>query len=138
MKKLFCSDRYGNIETVNSEGHSRINGKSQPICSKMPLSGRGIRQVPDRCMATYYYEAWLIRRNVDASMKIFVATGMLVLDLGLFIGERYHGAHACGLSSSLQWSDVRVTSTPGTAMAASGLFSSLNCYAPSAMIACVC
>jgi hypothetical protein len=31
-------------------------------------------------------EAWLIGRKVDASKKIFVATGILVFDFELFIG----------------------------------------------------
>jgi hypothetical protein len=34
------------------------------------------------------YEAWLIGRDIDASKKIFVATGILVFDFELFIGER--------------------------------------------------
>jgi hypothetical protein len=32
------------------------------------------------------YERWLIHRNEDASKKIFVATGILVFDIELFIG----------------------------------------------------
>jgi hypothetical protein len=32
-------------------------------------------------------EGWLIRRNVDASRKIFVAMGIIVFDFELFIGE---------------------------------------------------
>ena len=32
-------------------------------------------------------EAWLIGREMDASKKIFVATGNLVFDFELFIGE---------------------------------------------------
>ena len=34
------------------------------------------------------YEAWLRGRNVDASKKISVATGIIVFDFDLFIGER--------------------------------------------------
>jgi hypothetical protein len=33
------------------------------------------------------YEAWLRGRNGDASKKIFVATGIIVFDFELFIGE---------------------------------------------------
>ena len=33
-------------------------------------------------------ETWLIGRKVDASKKIFVVTGILVLDFELFIGGR--------------------------------------------------
>ena len=35
------------------------------------------------------YEAWLICYNEDASKKIFVATGILVFDFELFIGDRW-------------------------------------------------
>jgi hypothetical protein len=35
------------------------------------------------------YEAWLIGRNVDASKNIFMATGILVFDVELFIGARH-------------------------------------------------
>ena len=38
------------------------------------------------------YEAWLIGRDMDASKKIFVATGDLVFDFELFIGGRYQCA----------------------------------------------
>jgi len=34
------------------------------------------------------YEAWLIRRNVDASKKIFAAIGILLFDFEFFIGGR--------------------------------------------------
>jgi hypothetical protein len=34
------------------------------------------------------YEAWLIGRKVDASKKVFVATGIIALDFELFIGAR--------------------------------------------------
>jgi hypothetical protein len=37
------------------------------------------------------YEAWLRGRNMDASRKI-VATGILVFDFELLIGERLHEA----------------------------------------------
>ena len=35
------------------------------------------------------YERWLISRNEDASKRIFVATGILVFDFDLFIGDRF-------------------------------------------------
>jgi len=37
-------------------------------------------------VASLSYATWLISRNVEASKKIFVATGILVFDFELFIG----------------------------------------------------
>jgi len=56
-------------------------------------------------------EAWLTRRNMDASKKIFVPTGILAFDFELFIAERCVRL----LSVSSPWARKRYTRTANCA-----------------------
>jgi hypothetical protein len=71
------------------------------------------------------HEAWLIGSTVDASKKNFVATGILVFDVQLFIGRLYEFLRSPEISKSINPIAAELNRAVGCSSASSDLLNNL-------------